>query len=63
MRTDALIFEGVSSRVVVRPSGTEPKLKCYLEVVEPVGSRAGLPAARAAARERLSALRDFCRTF
>ncbi|MGV9725516.1 phospho-sugar mutase [Nocardia beijingensis] len=63
MRTDALIFEGVSSRVVVRPSGTEPKLKCYLEVVEPVGSRADLPAARAAARERLSALRDFCRKF
>ncbi|MGW4327679.1 phospho-sugar mutase [Nocardia sp. NPDC004573] len=63
MRTDALIFEGVSSRVVIRPSGTEPKLKCYLEVVEPVGSRAGLPAARAAAHERLSALRNYCRKF
>ncbi len=33
-------------RVIVRPSGTEPKLKCYLEVVtEPPGS-AGLPDAR-----------------
>jgi phosphomannomutase len=34
--TDALIFTGgdddTSIRVVVRPSGTEPKLKCYLEV-------------------------------
>ncbi|MGQ4597396.1 phospho-sugar mutase [Nocardia sp. R6R-6] len=62
MRTDALIFEGSSARLVVRPSGTEPKLKCYLEVVEPVGSRAELAAARAAARVRLSALREFCRT-
>jgi len=44
------------ARVIVRPSGTEPKLKCYLEVVEPVGD-GGLPAARAAAADRLRALR------
>jgi phosphomannomutase len=35
-RTDALIFTGgdagISARVVVRPSGTEPKVKCYIEV-------------------------------
>ena len=31
-RTDALIFTGDGIRVAVRPSGTEPKIKCYLEV-------------------------------
>ncbi len=43
-------------RVLVRPSGTEPKLKCYCEAVEQVGA-AGLDAARVRARARLSATR------
>ncbi|MCU7824440.1 phospho-sugar mutase [Kitasatospora sp. DSM 101779] len=41
-----------SARIVVRPSGTEPKLKCYLEVVLPVADAAAL----ADARERASVL-------
>ncbi|MBH0777452.1 phospho-sugar mutase [Nocardia bovistercoris] len=60
LRTDALIFDGDGLRVVIRPSGTEPKLKCYLEVVEPVGGHSGVEAARKAAAERLSQLREFC---
>jgi phosphomannomutase len=39
------------TRVVVRPSGTEPKVKYYLEAVEPV--RDDPDEARAAARARL----------
>jgi phosphomannomutase len=45
-------------RVVVRPSGTEPKLKCYLEVVIPVNPEDGVEAARIAAVGRLDALRN-----
>ncbi|GAA5067766.1 phospho-sugar mutase [Nocardia callitridis] len=60
MRTDALIFEGASTRLVIRPSGTEPKLKCYLEVTAPVATRDELPSARALARARLAELREYC---
>ncbi|PRY60152.1 phosphomannomutase [Knoellia remsis] len=44
------------SRVIVRPSGTEPKLKVYLEVIEPVGDD-GLAAAQSRAAERLAGIR------
>jgi phosphomannomutase len=43
------------ARVIARPSGTEPKLKCYLEVVVPVTD--DVAAARRTAREALAALR------
>ncbi|TDE15795.1 phospho-sugar mutase [Jiangella asiatica] len=46
------------SRAIVRPSGTEPKLKCYLEVVIPVAAASGLPAARETATRRLAAIRS-----
>ncbi|MEU9332266.1 phospho-sugar mutase [Streptomyces sp. NPDC048290] len=55
--TDGLRYTLDGARVIVRPSGTEPKLKCYLEVVEPVDGHTGLAAARARAEERLAALK------
>ena len=50
-------FLADGSRVIVRPSGTEPKLKVYLEAVEPVGTPDRLAAARRTAAERLVAMR------
>ena len=47
--TDAMLFEGGSVRVVVRPSGTEPKLKCYLQVKLGVEESGDLAAARSRA--------------
>ena len=58
--TDGLRYRlAEGARVIVRPSGTEPKLKCYLEVVVPVEQGhdgTGVEAARIAAAGRLDAL-------
>ncbi|WP_430827759.1 phospho-sugar mutase [Candidatus Protofrankia californiensis] len=51
-------------RVVVRPSGTEPKIKSYLEVIAPVDPGAdaeALAAARQQADTRMATLRDAVR--
>ena len=57
--TDGLRYRlAEGARVIVRPSGTEPKIKCYLEVVVPVHPDDGVDAARIAAAGRLDALRN-----
>ena len=54
---DVLTYHLAGARVVIRPSGTEPKIKAYLEVVEPVAD-GSLATARAAASGRLTPLRS-----
>lgn len=54
--TDGLRFSLPDARVIVRPSGTEPKLKCYLQVVVPVTGE--IVGARSTARAELEALRS-----
>jgi phosphomannomutase len=54
--SDILIFELHGARVVIRPSGTEPKLKAYLEAVVPVTG--DLAAARTEAGRTLRELRQ-----
>lgn len=65
--TDGLRYSlAEGARVIVRPSGTEPKVKCYLEVVVPVGDAGpdegeqddgGVDAARISAAGRLDAIK------
>jgi len=56
-RADVLILRLVNARVVLRPSGTEPKIKCYIEIIEPLAGRP-LPAARWTAAKRLAPIRS-----
>jgi phosphomannomutase len=54
---DAVRLLGDGVRVIVRPSGTEPKLKAYLETVVPVHDDAGVLAARGRGEDELDQLR------
>ena len=56
--SDVLIFYLDGGRVIVRPSGTEAKLKCYVEVIEPIVDADDLGAARERAAGSLSEFID-----
>jgi phosphomannomutase len=51
---DVVRWRWPGGRVVVRPSGTEPKLKAYLEVVEPSGSAEAAAGALAELRDEIT---------
>jgi phosphomannomutase len=55
---DVLIWELDGGRAVVRPSGTEAKVKSYAEAVEPVPEDSDLAPVRAEARARVDAVLD-----
>ncbi len=58
-RSDVVIWRcGDGTRVAVRPSGTEPKVKIYLQVVLPAADAADLAPLRARAARRLADLRE-----
>ena len=60
------IFTASGGRVIIRPSGTEPKLKCYLEVTGSGGAREGAEGgadpvahARSALDELITAVQEY----
>jgi phosphomannomutase len=56
--TDGVVLRGDGVRLIVRPSGTEPKLKCYAEAVVVVTGQVELAEARTRGAATVQALLD-----
>ncbi len=60
-KSDVVAYElEGGSRVTLRPSGTEPKIKIYFELKEAVGQDEAIAVARERGEKRLSALEAAC---
>ena len=56
-RSDVLIYRLTGGgRVIVRPSGTEPKVKCYYQIVEQVDAAEAFSTVEQRAQDRLAGL-------
>ena len=47
-----------NTKISIRPSGTEPKIKFYMEVHEPIKSREDIPTAEKAASEKIEKIKE-----
>lgn len=57
--SNVLVWElSGGDRIIARPSGTEPKIKFYFDVREPVAAEEPLAAARTRAEERMGRLQE-----
>jgi phosphomannomutase len=57
-KSDVLVFKMKGERIVVRPSGTEPKIKFYFEVRKPLSSLEAQGSVAQQCRERIDELQE-----
>lgn len=58
LSADVLIFETMAVRLIIRPSGTEPKIKVYLEIMDRVDDPLMLSNKRAELEEKMIGIKN-----